>query len=156
MIPEGGNPPTPPERPSPGQDTSEVSGSEKPQLVPRPPNQPPPAQMSPRPSLLEEVKRTPPQPPQDNAVSPAEVDPTVSEKQGEEAERFMRSCREMICRFEDMLEGAQPYTQLRIREHLVELTTKIRASARVQNIAERRLEVAAPLYLIFKMIIPVM
>ena len=80
----------------------------------------------------------------------------MSEEQGAEEERFMRSCREMICRFEDMLEGGQPNTQLRIREHLVELTTKIRASARVQNIAACRLEVAAPLYLIFKMIIPVM
>ena len=45
---------------------------------------------------------------------------------------------------------------MRIREHLVELATKIRETARVQNIAECRLEVAAPLYLIFKMIIPVM
>jgi len=105
---------------------------------------------------VEELKRTPPQPPRDNAVSPAEMDPTVSEVQGEEAERFMRACREMFCRFEDMLERAQPHTQLKIQEHLVALATKMQASARVQNIAACRLEVAAPLYLIFKMIIPVM
>jgi len=156
VIPKGENPPTPPERPSPGQDTSEVSGSEKPQLVPKPPNQPPPAEMSRRPSLLEDCRRTPPQPPQDNAVSPSEVDPAVFHKQGEEAEQLMQSFREMIRRLEDKLEGAQPDTQVRIREQLVEFATKIRETARVQNIAECRLEVAAPLYLIFKMIIPVM
>ena len=100
--------------------------------------------------------RPPPQPPQDNAVSPSEVDHTVSEEQGEEAEKCMRSCREMIGKLEDMLEASQPDTHVRIRETLVELATKIRESARVQNIAECRLEVAASLYLIFKMIIPVM
>ena len=77
-------------------------------------------------------------------------------EQGEEAEQIMRSCREMICRLEDKLEGAQPDAQVRIREQLVEFATKIRETARVRNIAECRLEVAAPLYLIFKMIIPVM
>ena len=92
-----------------------------------------------RPSLLED----------DNAVSPSEVNPTVSEGQGEEAEKIMQSCRELICRLEDKLEGAQPDKQVRIREHLVELATKIRETARVQNIAECRLEVAASLYLIF-------
>ena len=110
--------------------------------------------MSHHPSLLEEVRRPPPQPPQDNAVSPSEVDPAVSEEQGEEAEKCMRSCREFFGKLEDMLEGAQPDTQVKIRETLVELATTIRESARVQNIAECRLEVAAPLYLIFKMIIP--
>ena len=79
----------------------------------------------------------------------------MSEEQGEEAEKCMRSCREMIGKLEDMLEGAQPDTQVRIRETLVELATKIRESARVQNIAECRLEVVAPLHLIFKMTIPV-
>ena len=106
--------------------------------------------------LWEDCRRTPPQPPQDHAVSPSEVDPTVFHEQGEEAEQIMRSCREMICRLEDKLDLAQPHTQVRIREHLGELATKIRETARVQNIAECRLEVAAPLYLIFKMIIPVM
>ena len=62
----------------------------------------------------------------------------------------------MMDKLEDILERSQPDTQARIRETLVELATKIRESARVQNIAECRLEVAAPLYLIFKMIIPVM
>mgnify|MGYP007125964702 FL=1 len=74
----------------------------------------------------------------------------------EEAEKCMRSCREMIGQLEDLLEASPEDTHVRIRKHLVELTTKIRDCARVQNIAECRLEVAAPLYLIFKMIIPVM
>ena len=109
-----------------------------------------------RDGLLDEVRRPAPQPPRDNAVSPAEVDHTVSEKQGEEAERCMRACREMIDRLEDMLEKAEKDTQVRITETLVEMAAKINACARVQNIAECRLEVAAPLYLIFKMIIPMM
>ena len=65
----------------------------------------------------------------------------------------------MIDKLEDILEASQPDTgglTTKIRETLVELTTTIRESARVQNIAECRLEVAAFLYLIFKLIIPVM
>ena len=73
-----------------------------------------------------------------------------------EAEECMQSCFEQIDKLEDILEVSQPDTQAGIRETLVELATKIREIARVQNIAECRLEVAAPLYLIFKMIIPVM
>ena len=79
----------------------------------------------------------------------------MSEEQGEEAERCMRACREMIDRLEDMLEKAEKDTQVRITETLAEMAAKISACARVQNIAKCRLEVAAPLYLIFKMIIPV-
>ena len=108
--------------------------------------------MSHHPSLLEEVRRPPPQPPQDNAVSPSEVDPTVSEEQGEEAEKCMRSCREMIGKLEDMLEETEEDTQVRITETLAKMAAKISACARVQNIAKCRLEVAAPLYLIFAVI----
>ena len=71
----------------------------------------------------------------------------------------MQCCREMIDKLEDILEASQPDTAgglgTEIRETLTELTTKIRDSARVRNIAECRLEVAASLYLIFKLIIPV-
>ena len=132
-----------------GPDTSET-----PQLLPRAPNQPPPADVGHRDGLLDEVRRPAPQPPRDNAVSPAEVDHTVPEEQGEEAERCMRACREMIDRLEDMLEETEEDTQVRITETLAEMAAKISACARVQNIAKCRLEVAAPLYLIFKMIIP--
>ena len=71
----------------------------------------------------------------------------------------MQYYREMINKLADILEASQPDTDglaTKIRETLVELTTKIRESARVQNIAECRLVVVAPLYLILKMIIPVM
>ena len=71
--------------------------------------------MSPRPSLLEEVKRTPPQPPQDNAVSPAEVGHKLFEAQVKEAESCMQCCREMIDKLEDILEVSQPDTQAGIR-----------------------------------------
>jgi len=62
----------------------------------------------------------------------------------------------MCGQLEDLLERSPEDTQVEIHQYLVTLTTKIRDFARVQNIAECRLEVAAPLYLIFKMIIPVM
>ena len=74
-----------------------------------------------------------------------------------EAAIFMRSCCEMIDKLEDrIIEVSQPDTRSRIQETLVELAAKIKEGARVRNIAECRLEVAASLYLIFKMIIPVM
>ena len=107
----------------------------------------------------EAFRRAPPQPQQDDAVSPSEVGHTVFEEQVKEVEKCMRSCREMIDKLEDILEASQPDTGglgTKIRETLVELVTKNLDSARVQNIAECRLEVAASLYLIFKMIIPVM
>ena len=101
----------------------------------------------------------PPQPRRDDAVSPSNVCHTVFEEQVKVAEEFMQYCREKIAELEDILEASQPDTAggllTKMRETLAELTTKIRDSARVQNIAECRLEVAASLYLIFKLIIPV-
>ena len=140
VIPKAENTPTPPSRSSHGQDTSDAS-------APRP-----------KLRLVQQPQLTPrlPQPRDDDAVSPKEVGQEECEEQVEEAEKFMRSCREKIGQLEDMLEGAQPDTHVEIHQLLVELTTKMRDCARVQNIAECRLEVAAPLYLIFKMIIPVM
>ena len=96
------------------------------------------------------------QPQVDNAVSPSEVGHTECEEQVKEAESCMQSCREMFGQLEELLEVSPEYTKVEIHTNLVELITKIRDCARVQNIAECRLEVAAPLYLIFKMIIPVM
>ena len=43
-----------------------------------------------------------------------------------------------------------------ITQRMKDLTTKIKGCAWIQNIAACSLEVASPLYLIFKMIIPVM
>ena len=88
-------------------------------------------------------------------MSPSEVGHAVFEAQVKEAELCMQLCRDMIDNFEDILEGSPPDMQGRIRETLEELAAKVKESARVQNIAECRLEVAASLYLIFKLIIPV-
>ena len=56
----------------------------------------------------------------------------------------------MVDKLQDKLfEVSQPETRQRIQETLEELAAKIKEGARVQNIAECRLEVAASLYLIF-------
>ena len=140
VIPKAENTPTPPSRSSHGQDTSDASAP-RPQL-----------------RLFQQPQLTPrlPQPRDDDAVSPKEVGQAECQEQVEEAEKFMRSCREKIGQLEDMFEEVQPENRVEYHQLLVELTTKMRDCARVQNIAECRLEVAAPLYLIFKMIIPVM
>ena len=115
---------------------------------------------APRPQLrlFQQPQLTPrlPQPRDDDAVSPKEVGQAECQEQVEEAEKFMRSCREKIGQLQDMSEEVQPENRVEYHQLLVELTTKMRDCARVQNIVECRLEVAAPLYLIFKMIIPVM
>ena len=102
----------------------------------------------------------PPQPQRDDAVSPSNVCHTAEEQQVKAAEECMQSCFEQIDKLEDILEASQPDTgglvAETIRETMVQLVTNIRESSRVQNIAECRLEVAASLFLIFKMIIPVM
>ena len=95
-------------------------------------------------------RRAPPQPQQDDAVSPSEVRHRVFEDQVLEAGIFMRYCCEMFDKLEDrIIEVSQPDTRARIQETLAELAAKIKEGARVQNIAECRLEVAASLYLIF-------
>ena len=53
-------------------------------------------------------------------------------------------------------EVSEPNVQDNIREMLVELAGKVKEGARVQAIGEDSLEVAAPLYLVFEVIIPVM
>ena len=95
-------------------------------------------------------RRAPPQPQQDDAVSPSEVRHRVFEDQVKETAIFMRSCCEMFDKLEDgIIEVSQPDTRARIQETLAELGAKIQEGVRVQNIAECRLEVAASLYLIF-------
>ena len=138
------------------EDSSSSSEDTPPQLEgPQPPAHPPPAEMLP--GDPDAFRRAPPQPQQDDAVSPSEVRHRVFEDQVLEAGIFMRSCCEMLEKLEDrIIEVSQPDTRARIQETLAELAAKIKEGARVQNIAECRLEVAASLYLIFKMIIPVM
>ena len=123
---------------------------------PEPPSRSPLADMLPEDS----EPLVPPQPQRDDAVSPSNVCHTAEEQQVKAAEECMQSCFEQIVQLEDILEASQPDTgglvAEKIRETMVQLVTTIRESSRVQNIAECRLEVAASLYLIFKMIIPVM
>ena len=79
------------------------------------------------------------------------------EEQVLQTDIYMHSCAEMVDKLQDkLLEVVQPETRARIMESVEELAAKIKKAAQVQNIAECRLEVAASLYLIFKMIIPVM
>ena len=144
-------------RPSGSQD------SHTPQLEegPQPLSRPPPADMPPVNS--EAFTKELPQPQQDDAASPANVRHTVYEKQVKDAAECMHKFREMIHTLEGILDAPQPATQDSgiekldyAREALVELTTNIKSCAWIQNIAECRLEVAAPLYLVFEMIIQVM
>jgi len=131
------------------EDSSTSSEDTPPQLEgPQPPAHPPPAEMLP--GDPDAFRRAPPQPQQDDAVSPSEVRHRVFEDQVKETAIFMRSCCEMFDKLEDrIIEVSQPDTRARIQETLAELAAKIKEGARVQNIAECRLEVAASLYLIF-------
>ena len=73
-----------------------------------------------------------------------------------EAEMFVRFSRQAIDKFEGLMQVSSPDKHGEIREILRELAGKVREGARVQAIGEVSLEVAAPLYLIFKVTIPVM
>ena len=93
---------------------------------------------------------------QDNAVSPLEVGHEVFVAQVANAELFVQWCRQVIDKFEDYMQVSTPDMQRRIREMLGELAGKVKEGARVQAIGEASLEVAAPLFLVFEVIIPVM
>ena len=131
------------------EDSSSSSVDTPPQLEgPQPPAHPPPAEMLP--GDPDAFRRAPPQPQQDDAVSPSEVRHRVFEDQVLEAEIFMQSCCEMCDNLEDrIMEVPQQDTRERIQETLAELAAKIKEGMRAQNIAELRLEAAASLYLIF-------
>ena len=94
---------------------------------------------------------------QDKRVSPFDV-----EGQGRfvsqvaEAEVFLQWCRHLIDRYDQYMQTAPQDVQGRIREVLRKLAEKVKEGARVQAIGEGSLEVAAPLYLVFEVIIPVM
>ena len=104
------------------------------------------------------TRRTEPQPPlrscpppagmpqchQDRAVSPEDVpDPAALEQRVKHAERCMQELRETLAAIDD-------------GKRKKELTIQIKDCAPIQHHAACSLEVASPLYLIFKMIIPVM
>ena len=81
---------------------------------------------------------------QGRAVSPEDVrDPAALEQQVEDR----KNCMQKLCKTLDAIDDGKRKEQLNIQ---------IKDCARIQNIALCRLEVDSPLYLIFKMIIPVM
>ena len=81
---------------------------------------------------------------QDRAVSPEDVrDPAALEQQVEDRNNSMQK----LCKTLDAIDDGKRKEQL---------TIQFKDCARIQNIALCSPEVASPLYLIFKMIIPVM
>ena len=72
------------------------------------------------------------------------------------ADMFLQWCRKAIDSFDEYMQVSPPDVQDKIREVLGELAGKVKEGARVQAIGEASPEVAAPLYLVFDVIIPVM
>ena len=103
-----------------------------------------------------------PQPPppvenaQDDAVSPENVSQTVAQQQALDVGKHMEFYYEMFKQLEDLVTTCHPDYQSDIKQSMKVVTAKLRDSASIQSIAKCRLEVAAPLYLIFKMMIQVM
>ena len=103
-----------------------------------------------------------PQPPppvenaQDDAVSPENVSHTVAQQQALDAGKHMEFYYEMFQQLQDLLTTCDPAHQSGIKQSMKEITAKLRDNASIQIIAKCRLEVTAPLYLIFKMMIQVM
>ena len=93
---------------------------------------------------------------QDTAESPFDVAEDTFREQLRETNEFLQWCRTAIDRLDESLQVSAPHIQEQIRKMLVELAGKVKEGARVQAIGEDSLEVAAPLYLVFEVIIPVM
>ena len=96
-----------------------------------------------------------PQSEQDKSVSPFDMGDHWVE-QVEKAEQFLQWCRWAIDKADQYMEGSTPDVQDKIQEVLRELAERVKEGARVKAIGEGSLEVAAPLYLFFEVIIPVM
>ena len=73
-----------------------------------------------------------------------------------DVEVFLQQCRQMIDWFDDLMQKSEPRKKEDIRVILKELAGKVKEGARAQAIGECSLQVAAPLYLVFEVIIPVM
>ena len=95
-----------------------------------------------------------PQSEQDKSVSPFDMGEQWVE-QVEKAEQFLQWCRWAIDKADQYMEGSTPDVQGKIQEVLRELAEKVKEGARVKAIAQVR-EEAAPVYLFFEVIIPVM
>ena len=63
---------------------------------------------------------------------------------------------QMFHLLDDLLTSCHPDSRSIIKQSMTEAAATLRDNARILKIAECRLEVAAPIYLIFKMMIPVM
>ena len=98
------------------------------------------------------VTQEPSQPRQDDAASPASVRHTTFEQQVEDAEECIQKLH--IMRKNAFRNYARMHSEN--TQRVKDLTTKFEGCAWIQNIAACSLEVASPLYLIFKMSIPVM
>ena len=96
-----------------------------------------------------------PQREQDKSVSPFDVGEKLV-AQVAEAEQFLQWCRWAIDKADQYIQGSTRDVQDNIREVLGELAAKVKEGARVKAIGEGSPEVAAPLYLVFEVIIPVM
>ena len=93
---------------------------------------------------------------QDTAESPFDVAQDTFREKLRETNDFLQWCRTAIDRLDESLQVSAPHIQEQIRAMLVDLAGKVKEGARVQAIGEDSLEVAAPLYLVFELIIPVM
>ena len=87
-------------------------------------------------------------------VSPFDVG-SHSMAQVEKADKFLEWCRWAIDQADEFV-GSTREAQDNIRQSLRELAEKVKEGARVKAIGEGSLQVAAPLYLVFEVIIPVM
>jgi len=97
-----------------------------------------------------------PQCEQDRAVSPFDVGTDTFVQQVADAEEFLTWCRKAMDTLDQYMQTATPVVQGQIQKMLGELAGKVKKAARVQAIGEGSLEVDAPLYLVFEVIIPVM
>ena len=93
---------------------------------------------------------------QDTEESPFEVAQDTYREKLRETNEFLQWCRTVIDRLDESLQVSAPHIQEQIRKMLVALAGKVKEGARVQAIGEDSLEVAAPHYLVFEVIIPVM
>ena len=77
-------------------------------------------------------------------------------QQVDSAKMVLTWCRQAIDKFDEFMGKSAPDDQIQIRETLQELAAKVKEVTRVHALGELSLQVAAPIYLVFEVIIPVM
>ena len=108
------------------------------------------------PVYSEALTQEPSQPQQDDAASPEHVCHTRAQRQAQAAGQRVEFYYQMFQELDDLLTSCSPDSRPSIETTMMEATAKLRDNARIHNMAACSLEVAAPLYLIFTMMIPVM